>query len=95
MKTLVPAFAAVALIASPALAQTSPPAEKQTTAKTTHVKTTTKEIHETNVPVRHHTKTHHKSHHRARCSCPPTHAKSHHVKTTKKTTTETTTKTPG
>ncbi len=81
---LVAASVAFAFIASSAMAQPT-----NNTAASTQVKesTTSKEVHETNVPKT----THHatkKKHKKARCSCPPSHMKSHH-KATK--TTETTT----
>lgn len=91
MKLFAASLATVALIASPALAQNAPASAPATS--TTHVKTTTKEIHETNVPkhTAHHKVTHH---HAMQCGCPSTHAKhhgkAHHVE--KKTTTTTTTK---
>lgn len=100
MKLFAASILGVALIASPVLAQpdnTTAPDQKATSAQTTHVRTTTKHVHATNVPVEHHHATkHHRAHHHAmRCSCPPTHMKGHHGKThhtTKKTTTTTSTK---
>ncbi len=57
MKIVRSLIAGATLISSPALAQSN------TSATNTHVHTTTREIHETNVPV-HHT-THHRAHHHA------------------------------
>lgn len=93
MRKLTVSLAALAVIASPVLAQqqNNTMTEKSTTPTTT-VKTTTKHIHATNVPVRHHRA---KRHHMVRCGCPSTHMKTHHMKThhvVKKTTTTTTTK---
>jgi hypothetical protein len=84
---------AVILIASPALAQNN------TTATTTKVHSTTREIHATNVPV-HHTTHHHATHHYARhhamhCNHVTRHEKTycektHHVVVKKSVTTTTT-----
>lgn len=84
------AIAMLALVASPALAQT----ENTTSAQSTNVKTTTKHVHATNVPVQ---KSHHhvtrRHHYAMRCGCPPSHMKHHAHHVVKQTTTST--KTPG
>ena len=91
MKLFAASIAGLDLIASPVLAQP----DNTTSAQATHVKTTTKQVHATNVPVR---KTHHhvtrKHHHAMRCGCPPRHMKAHHAHHVVKQTTRTT-KTPG
>jgi hypothetical protein len=88
MKLLAASIAGLALLASPVLAQPDTSAQ-QTSTTTTHVKSTTKHIHATNVPRTHHAARMH--HHAMRCGCPPSHmrmhAKTHHV--VKKTTTTT------
>lgn len=92
MKLLIASMTALALVAAPAAAQeTNTPADQPATATTTHVKTTTRHVHATNVPVRHHAK---RRHHAVRCGCPSSYAKGHHAKThhVKKITTTTTTK---
>lgn len=99
MKLLAASILSIALISSPLVAQpdnTTAPDQKATT-ETTHVHTSTKHIHATNVPVQHHHGTaHHTGHHHGmHCSCPPTHMKGHHGKThhtTKKSTETSTTK---
>lgn len=87
MKLLTASITGLALIASPVLAQqdnTMSPSQQSTT--TTHVKSTTKHVHATNVPRgAHHART---RHHAMRCGCPSSHMKMHHVKhVMKKTTT--------
>jgi len=93
MKLLAASIVGLALIASPVLAQQDNTATPdQQTATTTHVRTTTRHIHATNVPrTTHHRANRH--HHTMRCGCPPTHMKMHQAKThhiVKKTTTTTT-----
>jgi hypothetical protein len=78
---------ALALIGSPALGQ------DQKSVKTTHVQTTTRHIHATNVPV-HHRVARHRRHHVVHCNRVTRHgktycARTHHVVVKK---TETTTK---
>ena len=81
MKLFAASIVALAMIASPAAAQTT----NTSATQTTNVKTTTKQVHATNVPVRkHHATARH--HHRMHCGCPPTHMKVHHVKKTTTTT---------
>lgn len=90
MKLLIASIAGLALIASPALAQQDNTMQSTTT---THVKSTTKHIHATNVPrTTHHATRRH--HHAMRCGCPPSHMKGHHVKHVVKKTTTTTSSTP-
>jgi hypothetical protein len=93
MKLFAASIAGLALIASPAVAQTT----NNTSAAQTNVQatTTTKHVHATNVPMRkHHGMRHHRMHHHAvRCGCPPSHMKGHHTHAhhmVKKTTTTTT-----
>jgi len=82
MKLLIASIAGLAIIASPALAQQDNTMQSTTT---THVKSTTKHVHATNVPATHHAMRHH---HAMRCGCPSGHMKMHHVKhVVKKTTT--------
>ena len=82
MKLLIASIAGLALIASPALAQQD---NSMQSTSTTHVKSTTKQVHATNVPrtTHHTTRT---RHHAMRCGCPSGHMKVHHVKVVKKTT---------
>ncbi|HEY6049531.1 MAG TPA: hypothetical protein VIV07_10870 [Sphingomicrobium sp.] len=82
MKLFTASIVALAVLASPVFAQDTNNTAPTTTSVST--KTTTKHVHATNVPVRHHaTKRHH---HAMRCGCPTIHhAKTHHV--IKKTTT--------
>ena len=93
MNLLAGSIAAIALAASPALAQNQPPTDNTTQATTTsthHVRTTTKTTHGSM-----HRAAHHRTrHHSMRCGCPTRHyaMKSHHKVVHK---TETTTKTPG
>ena len=84
MKLLIASIAGLALIASPAFAQQD---NSMQSTSTTHVKSTTKQVHATNVPrtTHHSMKTHR---HSMRCGCPSSHMKVHHVKhVVKKTTT--------
>jgi len=83
MKLLIASIAGLAIIASPALAQQDNTMQSTTT---THVKSTTKHVHATNVP-RHHAM----RHHAMRCGCPSGHMKAHHVKRVVKKTTSTST----
>ena len=84
MKLLAATLVGLAVVASPVLAQENKmvPDQKATSITTTHVRTTTRHIHATNVPVRHH-EAHHAStrhHHSMHCACPPGHMKAHHMK---------------
>ena len=90
MKIIAASLVGIAMIASPVLAQQDNSATPEQT--TANVKTTTKEVHATNVPkhATHHSKSHHKAMH---CGCPPTHKAKHHTHVEKKTTT-TSTSTP-
>ena len=92
MKRFAAALVAISFVASPVLAQQ----ENEVAAKTatnTHVRTTTRHIHATNVPVHH--ATHHRArHHAMHCGCPPTHmtmhkGKAHHMMHKTTTTTKT------
>ncbi|HEV8407888.1 MAG TPA: hypothetical protein VGQ34_08115 [Sphingomicrobium sp.] len=81
MKLVIASIAGLALIVSPAFAQQDNTMQSTTT---THVKSTTKHVHATNVPLTTH---HAMRHHAMRCGC-PSHMKVHHVKhVVKKTTT--------
>ncbi len=86
MKLIAMALVSAALVASPVIAQDT---------STTHVRTTTKEVHATNVPreTTHHVVRRH--HHVVRCACTarqmrhhscscPAHVRTHHI--VKKTT---------
>lgn len=94
MKLIITSIAGLALIASPAFAQQDNTMSAQSTA-TTHVKSTTKHVHATNVrrsAAHHSTRAHH---HAMHCGCPPRHMKVHHVRHVMKKATTTTSSTPG
>jgi hypothetical protein len=89
MKLFAASIVGLAVIASPVVAQP----DNTAATENTHVKTTTKEVHATNVPVqKHHAKAHH---HAMSCSCPSSHVKAHHATHHVVKQTTTTTKTPG
>lgn len=91
MKLFAASIVGITLISSPIIAQ---PANTAAT-ESTHVKTTTKEVHATNVPVHKHHRATKAHHHAMHCGCPPSHMSAHHTTHHVVKHTAETTKTPG